>query len=72
MKDWKPTAANKVLHLRARLNALIRKFFSERGVLEVETPVLHTSAGGGDCPRPALVWFCQMASGDVLTVAGTR
>ena len=40
MKDWKPTAANKVLHLRARLNTLIRKFFSDRGVLEVETPVL--------------------------------
>ena len=47
MKDWKPTAANKVLHMRARLNALIRKFFAERGVLEVETPVL-SSAGNTD------------------------
>ncbi|MCF5935840.1 EF-P lysine aminoacylase GenX, partial [Xanthomonas perforans] len=28
------------LQLRARLNAAIRDFFAERGVLEVETPVL--------------------------------
>ncbi len=47
MKDWKPTAANKALHLRARLNALIRRFFAERGVLEVETPILSV-AGNTD------------------------
>jgi lysyl-tRNA synthetase class 2 len=47
MKDWKPTAASKALHLRARLNALVRKFFAERGVLEVETPVL-SAAGNTD------------------------
>jgi lysyl-tRNA synthetase class 2 len=47
MKDWKPTASSKALHLRARLNALIRKFFADRGVLEVETPVL-SSAGNTD------------------------
>ena len=47
MKDWKPTAANKALHLRARLNALIRKFFAERGVIEVETPILSV-AGNTD------------------------
>jgi lysyl-tRNA synthetase class 2 len=47
MKDWKPTAASKALHLRARLNALIRKFFADRGVLEVETPVL-SAAGNTD------------------------
>jgi len=47
MKDWKPTAAHKSLHLRARLNALIRKFFAERGVLEVETPIL-SAAGNTD------------------------
>jgi lysyl-tRNA synthetase class 2 len=47
MKDWKPTASSKALHLRARLNALIRKFFADRGVLEVETPVLSV-AGNTD------------------------
>jgi len=40
-----PTA----LHLRARLNALIRDFFAARGVLEVETPIL--SAAGNTEPN---------------------
>jgi lysyl-tRNA synthetase class 2 len=35
------------LHFRARLNALIRDFFAQRGVLEVETPVL-SAAGNTD------------------------
>ncbi|MEO8161624.1 MAG: amino acid--tRNA ligase-related protein, partial [Arenimonas sp.] len=47
MKDWKPATSTKALHLRARLNALIRKFFSDRAVLEVETPVL-SAAGNTD------------------------
>jgi lysyl-tRNA synthetase class 2 len=47
MKDWKPVASTKALHLRARLNAHIRRFFAERGVLEVETPVL-SAAGNTD------------------------
>ncbi|KFN50853.1 EF-P lysine aminoacylase EpmA [Arenimonas composti] len=47
MKDWKPTANLKALKLRADLYALIRKFFAERGVLEVETPVL-SAAGNTD------------------------
>ena len=38
--DWRPTADLAALRLRARLYALIRGFFAERGVLEVETPVL--------------------------------
>ncbi|HEX5755845.1 MAG TPA: EF-P lysine aminoacylase EpmA [Arenimonas sp.] len=47
MKDWKPTANLKALKLRADLYALIRRFFAERGVLEVETPVL-SQAGNSD------------------------
>src|SRR5690348_15843442 len=35
------------LELRARLNALIRGFFAQRGVLEVETPIL-SAAGNTD------------------------
>ncbi|MFA6985744.1 MAG: EF-P lysine aminoacylase EpmA [Arenimonas sp.] len=47
MKNWKPTANTKALHMRARLNAQIRKFFTDRGVLEVETPIL-SQAGNTD------------------------
>lgn len=45
MTDWKPAAALDRLHDRAQLLAAIRQFFAERGVLEVETPLLtHTTA----------------------------
>jgi len=40
MNDWRPSADRAALQLRARLNAYIRAFFAERGVLEVETPLL--------------------------------
>ena len=49
MKDWKPTAAAPALRLRAELYALLRRFFADRGVLEVETPML--SAGGNTDPN---------------------
>ena len=39
-QDWQPSASFDALHLRARLNAAVRRFFDERGVVEVETPVL--------------------------------
>jgi lysyl-tRNA synthetase class 2 len=45
--NWRPSASPDVLRLRARLNATIRTFFAERGVLEVETPVL-SRAGNTD------------------------
>jgi len=47
MNDWQPTASIEALQVRARLYAMIRRFFSERGVLEVETPILST-AGNTD------------------------
>lgn len=47
--DWQPTATAAALRLRARLNACVRRFFAERGVLEVETPIL--SQAGNTEPR---------------------
>ncbi|WP_425511231.1 EF-P lysine aminoacylase EpmA [Pseudomarimonas salicorniae] len=39
-----PSATLEALRLRARLNRLIRDFFEQRGVLEVETPILSAHA----------------------------
>src|SRR5690606_38226236 len=49
--NWRPTAGIEALELRARLNASVRGFFAERGVLEVETPVM--SAAGNTEPNIA-------------------
>jgi elongation factor P--(R)-beta-lysine ligase len=44
MSDWRPTANLDVLQLRARILQRIRAFFFERGVMEVETPLLSAAA----------------------------
>jgi len=49
------------LRLRAQLNALVRQFFAERGVLEVETPIL-SAAGNTD---PNIESFSASFSGHV-------
>jgi len=48
--DWRPSATLEVLKLRARILEQVRAFFSARDVLEVETPILSTTAN----PDPAL------------------
>lgn len=47
MSHWRPSGSLDALRLRARLYATVRAFFAERGVLEVETPVLSI-AGNTD------------------------
>ena len=54
------------LLLRARLNALIRDFFAQRGVVEVETPIL--SAAGNT--EPNIEGFVTEFSGPIM--AGSR
>jgi lysyl-tRNA synthetase class 2 len=43
--DWQPSAALAVIRERARVYRQIRAFFTMRGVLEVDTPVLMPTTG---------------------------
>ena len=56
------------MHLRARLNAAVRRFFDERGVVEVETPVL-SRAGNTD---PNIASFSLEFSGRTDGAPRTR
>lgn len=47
--DWQPTATIHTLKRRAQLLADVRRFFSGRDVLEVDTPVLSQSAPTATC-----------------------
>ena len=66
--DWRPGASLDALKLRARLNALIRTFFAERDVMEVETPVL-SQAGNTD---PNIASFSLEFSGRTDGAPRTR
>lgn len=44
MSQYQPTCAQTALYARAKLYQQIRAFFAQRGVLEVETPILASSA----------------------------
>jgi len=42
-ESWQPAATREIMQLRARMLRDIRAFFDQRGVLEVETPLLSSS-----------------------------
>lgn len=65
--DWRPLASREMLAKRARLLARMRGFFAERGILEVETPVLSAAAS----VEPHLHSFATDYSGPGAPVAGT-
>lgn len=56
---WRPVATLEVLKLRARLLERIRAFFSQRAVLEVETPIFSAAAN----TDPALASFSTRYTG---------
>lgn len=65
---WRPSAAAPALRLRARLNARVRAFFAERGVLEVETPVLSRAGN----TEPNIASFALEFSGRTDGAPRTR
>jgi lysyl-tRNA synthetase class 2 len=66
--DWRPSAGIAALRTRAALLAAIRAFFAERGVLEVETPVM-SMAGNTD---PNIASFALEFSGRTDGAPRTR
>ncbi len=68
MSDWRPTASADALRLRARLYAAFRAFFAERGVLEVETPVLSRAGN----TEPNIASFALEFSGRTDGAPRTR
>lgn len=66
--DWPPTATFEALRLRAALNARIRAFFAERGVTEVETPVMSMAGN----TEPNIASFSLRFSGRTDGAPRTR
>ena len=60
MTDWRPSASLVNLTERAKLLAQLRAFFSVRGVLEVETPLLSQAT----VPDPGIAVFQVPLDGD--------
>jgi lysyl-tRNA synthetase class 2 len=59
MSDWRPSASLSALAERAALLRQLRSFFRQRGVMEVETPVLSL----GTVPDPGIEVFSLPSDG---------
>ena len=68
MSDWRPSAGFEDLRLRAALNALVRRYMHERGVVEVETPVLSVAGN----TEPNIASFALEFSGRTDGAPRTR
>ena len=69
MQNWNPSCTAEVLVERARMNANIRAFFSQRQVLEVETPALSQAAN----TDPYIDSFqCQSSHDSINKTQGTQ
>lgn len=62
--DWQPGCSLRVLTVRAEMLTAVRGFFGEQGVLEVETPLLSSSAGTDPNLAPFVTRFDDPASPD--------
>lgn len=58
-RDWQPTASLENLQFRAQFLAQIRDFFTKRGVLEVETPLMCNGAATDPYINPIPVFYSQ-------------
>jgi lysyl-tRNA synthetase class 2 len=63
---WRPSAQREALAARAELYALIRRFFCERGVLEVETPIASRAAVTDPALESLATRWCGPGGGDRL------
>jgi len=54
--------------LRSRIVSLIRRFFEERGFLEVETPMMHPIPGGANA-KPFITHFNALSIDNYLRIA---
>ena len=61
MSDWKPTAIKETLCARAKMLAIVRGFFADRSILEVETPTLSL-AGTTDTQIESIIAHCQFSN----------
>jgi lysyl-tRNA synthetase class 2 len=61
-QDWRPSCSGNYLRLRAQMLQKIRRFFEQKSVLEVETPLLASAIG----TDPNLDFFCTEFSAPPL------
>ena len=60
--SWRPSASLDALRFRARCMAKVRRFFDERDVLEVDTPII--------CHAGTTDPFMDIVSADIMTSSG--